>query len=263
MTITTQLPAATELDRAGPPGYVAITGFVVPCPRLDEAVAELRAVIRSATGGRDDVRLRAAVPSLHRAAAQGRTAHGAIPAARGRAGTRRPRPRDGLLVPDADRRPGHWRPRHPPRAPTPSPAAEARGLSRVGGPGADRADRGPTSGELRTMQVDFVELGRMGGDMGPPDPADVRPRGSGVRPPHRCSRGRCRGRELAQGWGADSGEGRWALESRIYHDVPTQPLARALFARFGSRDNGEYAARLPAALGKHLGRHPVLTGRRS
>jgi hypothetical protein len=66
MTITTQLPAATELDRAGPPGYVAITGFVVPCPRLDEAVAELRAVIGSTTGGRDDVRLRAAVPSLHR-----------------------------------------------------------------------------------------------------------------------------------------------------------------------------------------------------
>ncbi|HWE12959.1 MAG TPA: bifunctional transaldolase/phosoglucose isomerase [Solirubrobacteraceae bacterium] len=38
------------LAGAGPPRYVAITGFLAPSERLDEALTELRAVIRSSTG---------------------------------------------------------------------------------------------------------------------------------------------------------------------------------------------------------------------
>jgi glucose-6-phosphate isomerase len=38
------------LADAGPPDYVAITGFLPPSARLDEAIAELRGVIRSSTG---------------------------------------------------------------------------------------------------------------------------------------------------------------------------------------------------------------------
>jgi transaldolase / glucose-6-phosphate isomerase len=48
-----QLPQAADedlralLEGAGPPSYVAVLGFLPPCRRVDEAVAELRAVIRS------------------------------------------------------------------------------------------------------------------------------------------------------------------------------------------------------------------------
>jgi transaldolase/glucose-6-phosphate isomerase len=38
------------LAGAKPPGYVAITGFLPPSARLDKAIAELRALIRSSTG---------------------------------------------------------------------------------------------------------------------------------------------------------------------------------------------------------------------
>jgi glucose-6-phosphate isomerase len=50
-----QLPQAADedllalLEGAGPPSYVAVLGFLPPSNRVDEAVAELRAVIRSST----------------------------------------------------------------------------------------------------------------------------------------------------------------------------------------------------------------------
>ena len=60
-----------------------------------------------------------------------------------------------------------------------------------------------------------------------------------------------------EGWVEDSGEGRWTLESRIDHDVPMPALTAALFARFSSRGNGEYAARMLAALRNQFGGHAV------
>ena len=60
-----------------------------------------------------------------------------------------------------------------------------------------------------------------------------------------------------EGYVADSGEGRWTLESGIDHDTPMPALAAALFARFTSRGNGDYAARMLAALRNQFGGHAV------
>jgi 6-phosphogluconate dehydrogenase len=60
-----------------------------------------------------------------------------------------------------------------------------------------------------------------------------------------------------EGYVNDSGEGRWTLESGIDHDVPMPALTAALFTRFTSRDNGDYTARLLAALRNQFGGHAV------
>jgi 6-phosphogluconate dehydrogenase len=60
-----------------------------------------------------------------------------------------------------------------------------------------------------------------------------------------------------EGYVEDSGEGRWTLASGIDHDVPMPALAAALFARFESRDNGDYTARMLAALRNQFGGHAV------
>jgi 6-phosphogluconate dehydrogenase len=60
-----------------------------------------------------------------------------------------------------------------------------------------------------------------------------------------------------EGYVDDSGEGRWTLGSGIDHDVPMPALTAALFARFYSRDNGDYTARMLAALRNQFGGHAV------
>ena len=60
-----------------------------------------------------------------------------------------------------------------------------------------------------------------------------------------------------EGWVEDSGEGRWTLASGIDHDVPMPALSAALFARFSSRHNGDYSARMLAALRNQFGGHAV------
>ncbi|MGZ4219411.1 MAG: NADP(+)-dependent, decarboxylating phosphogluconate dehydrogenase, partial [Solirubrobacteraceae bacterium] len=60
-----------------------------------------------------------------------------------------------------------------------------------------------------------------------------------------------------EGYVNDSGEGRWTLESGIDHDVPMPALTAALFARFTSRGNADYTARLLAALRNQFGGHAV------
>src|SRR5947209_7115671 len=50
--------------------------------------------------------------------------------------------------------------------------------------------------------------------------------------------------EALEGWVEDSGEGRWTLQAAIDHDVPMPVLASSLFARFASRGNGDFSARL-------------------
>jgi 6-phosphogluconate dehydrogenase len=62
-----------------------------------------------------------------------------------------------------------------------------------------------------------------------------------------------------EGWVEDSGEGRWTLDDAIEHSVPMPTLSAALFARFSSRGEGEYAARVTAALRNQFGGHAVKT----
>jgi 6-phosphogluconate dehydrogenase len=65
--------------------------------------------------------------------------------------------------------------------------------------------------------------------------------------------------ESLEGYVEDSGEGRWTLDAGIANDTPMPTLAAALFARFGSRGAGDYAARVTAALRNQFGGHAVRT----
>jgi 6-phosphogluconate dehydrogenase len=60
-----------------------------------------------------------------------------------------------------------------------------------------------------------------------------------------------------QGYVDDSGEGRWMMNDGIEMAVPTPALAASLYARFYSRHEGDYAARVLAALRNQFGGHAV------
>jgi 6-phosphogluconate dehydrogenase len=67
------------------------------------------------------------------------------------------------------------------------------------------------------------------------------------------------GNDLVQikGHVSDSGEGRWTISDAIDHDVPMPVITAALFARFYSRESGDYTARVLAALRNQFGGHAV------
>ena len=55
----------------------------------------------------------------------------------------------------------------------------------------------------------------------------------------------------------DSGEGRWAIETALDNAVPTPTIALAVMARFRSRQDESFAARVLAALRREFGGHAV------
>src|SRR5918998_640238 len=63
--------------------------------------------------------------------------------------------------------------------------------------------------------------------------------------------------EAISGYVSDSGEGRWALGDSIDLDVPTPVMAASLYARFYSRDEGDYTHRVLAALRGQFGGHAI------
>ncbi len=67
------------------------------------------------------------------------------------------------------------------------------------------------------------------------------------------------GNDLAalEGWVEDSGEGRWTVEDAIAKGVPAPVISASLFTRFASRGNGEYGAKVLAALRNQFGGHAV------
>jgi 6-phosphogluconate dehydrogenase len=60
-----------------------------------------------------------------------------------------------------------------------------------------------------------------------------------------------------RGWVADSGEGRWTVFEAIDLDVPAPVITAALQARFVSRQEESYAAKLLAAMRNQFGGHAV------
>ena len=60
-----------------------------------------------------------------------------------------------------------------------------------------------------------------------------------------------------RGYVEDSGEGRWTVFEAIEHDVPATALAHSLFARFRSRQDDPFGAKLIAALRQEFGGHSV------
>jgi 6-phosphogluconate dehydrogenase len=65
--------------------------------------------------------------------------------------------------------------------------------------------------------------------------------------------------ELAsiRGYVEDSGEGRWTVEEAIEHAVPLPVITAALYARFASREDESFAAKVNAALRNQFGGHQV------
>jgi 6-phosphogluconate dehydrogenase len=55
----------------------------------------------------------------------------------------------------------------------------------------------------------------------------------------------------------DSGEGRWTLDEAIKVAVPAPVLAASLFARFASRDEVNFSAKVAAALRNEFGGHAI------
>jgi 6-phosphogluconate dehydrogenase len=62
-----------------------------------------------------------------------------------------------------------------------------------------------------------------------------------------------------KGWVADSGAGRWTVAEAIDLDVPAPVITLALQARFVSRQDESYAAKLLAAMRNQFGGHAVKT----
>src|SRR3954470_16990009 len=63
--------------------------------------------------------------------------------------------------------------------------------------------------------------------------------------------------ETVRGYVDDSGEGRWTIAEAIAEDVPVPVITAALFARFASRQDESFAAKVNAALRNQFGGHAV------
>jgi len=63
--------------------------------------------------------------------------------------------------------------------------------------------------------------------------------------------------EQIKGYVEDSGEGRWTIAEAIAEDVPVPVITAALFARFSSRQDESFAAKVNAALRNQFGGHAV------
>jgi 6-phosphogluconate dehydrogenase len=63
--------------------------------------------------------------------------------------------------------------------------------------------------------------------------------------------------EKIRGVVQDSGEGRWTIAEAIAEDVPVPVITAALFARFASRQEESFAAKVNAALRNQFGGHAV------
>ena len=55
----------------------------------------------------------------------------------------------------------------------------------------------------------------------------------------------------------DSGEGRWTINEAIEENVPAPVIAASLFARFASRDEIKFSAKVAAALRQQFGGHAI------
>ena len=65
------------------------------------------------------------------------------------------------------------------------------------------------------------------------------------------------GLERIRGWVADSGEGRWTVQTALELDVPAPVITLSLQARFASRQDESYSAQVIAALRNQFGGHAV------
>ncbi|MGA9685893.1 MAG: 6-phosphogluconate dehydrogenase (decarboxylating), partial [Candidatus Sulfotelmatobacter sp.] len=58
---------------------------------------------------------------------------------------------------------------------------------------------------------------------------------------------------------SDSGEGRWTVQAAVDEGIPAPVISAALYTRFSSRGNEEYAAKLLSAMRYEFGGHKEKT----
>jgi 6-phosphogluconate dehydrogenase len=66
-----------------------------------------------------------------------------------------------------------------------------------------------------------------------------------------------------RGYVGDSGEGRWTVLEAVEREIPASILTLSLFARFASRQDDSFSAKVIAALRNEFGGHPVKTNEES
>jgi 6-phosphogluconate dehydrogenase len=66
-----------------------------------------------------------------------------------------------------------------------------------------------------------------------------------------------------RGYVGDSGEGRWTVLEAVEREIPASVLTLSLFARFASRQDDSFSAKVIAALRNEFGGHPVKTNEES
>jgi 6-phosphogluconate dehydrogenase len=73
------------------------------------------------------------------------------------------------------------------------------------------------------------------------------------------------GSDLADvaGYVEDSGEGRWTVAEAVNEGVPAPVISAALYARFASREDESFAAKINAALREQFGGHAIKTEKSS
>ena len=65
--------------------------------------------------------------------------------------------------------------------------------------------------------------------------------------------------ERIRGWIADSGEGRWTVQTAVELNIPAPVITLALQMRFRSRQEESYGAQVIAALRNQFGGHAIKT----
>ena len=66
--------------------------------------------------------------------------------------------------------------------------------------------------------------------------------------------------ENFEGRVSDSGEGRWTVQAAIEEAVPTPVISAALFARFSSRGQDDFAEKIMSAMRYEFGGHHEKNG---
>jgi 6-phosphogluconate dehydrogenase len=150
--------------------------------------------------------------------------------------------------------------------------APADGYAHVGGPGAGHfvkmIHNGIEYGLMQAYAEGFEIMHHSEFDLDLREIAGIWQHGSVVRSwllelLHAAFEQHGSGLEEIAGYVEDSGEGRWTIAEAINENVPTPVIAASLFARFASRQEINFSAKVAAALRNQFGGHAVRAAERA